>query len=72
MPFDGILEKYAAFGGKYVTSGGDAHSGARYCEKIAEVEKIIKKIRFYIRRLKTPPAYMPDKNNTNRGLTACF
>ena len=43
MPSEDILKKYAALGGKYVTFGSDAHSGARYCEKIAEVEKIIKK-----------------------------
>ena len=43
VPFEDILKKYAAFGGKFVTFGSDAHSVARYSEKITEVEKIINK-----------------------------
>lgn len=43
MPSEDILKKYAALGGKYVTFGSDAHSVARYCENVSEVEKIIKK-----------------------------
>ena len=41
MPFEDILKKYAAFGGKFVTFGSDAHSVERYCENVAEVEKTI-------------------------------
>lgn len=43
MPSEDILKKYIALGGKYVTFGSDAHSVARYCENVSEVEKIIKK-----------------------------
>ena len=46
MPFEDVLKKYAAFGGKLVTFGSDAHSVERYCEKITEVEKIINKYGF--------------------------
>ena len=43
MPSEDILKKYTSLGGKYVTFGSDAHSVARYCENVSEVEKIIKK-----------------------------
>ena len=43
MPFEDILKKYAAFGGKFVTFGSDAHSVERYCENVSEVGKTIKK-----------------------------
>ena len=43
MPSEDILKKYANIGGKFVTFGSDAHSVARYCENVSEVEKIIKK-----------------------------
>lgn len=43
MPSEDILKKYIALGGKYVSFGSDAHSVARYCENVSEVEKIIKK-----------------------------
>lgn len=46
MPFEDILKKYTALGGKYVTFGSDAHSVARYCENAIEVEKIINKYGF--------------------------
>lgn len=46
MPFEDILKKYAAFGGKFVTFGSDAHSVERYCENATEVEKIINKYGF--------------------------
>lgn len=46
MPSEDILKKYAAFGGKFVTFGSDAHSVERCCEKITEVEKIINKCGF--------------------------
>ena len=46
MPSEDILKKYADIGGKFVTFGSDAHSLDRYCEKIAEVEKIINKYGF--------------------------
>lgn len=46
MPSEDILKKYANIGGKFVTFGSDAHSLDRYCEKIAEVEKIINKYGF--------------------------
>lgn len=43
MPSENILKKYTVLGGKYVSFGSDAHSVARYCENVSEVEKIIKK-----------------------------
>lgn len=43
MPSEDILKKYTALSGKYVSFGSDAHSVARYCENVSEVEKIIKK-----------------------------
>ena len=46
MPFEDVLKKYAALGGKFVTFGSDAHSAVRYCENASEVEKIIKKYGF--------------------------
>ena len=46
MPSEDILKKYAAFGGKCVTFGSDAHSVERYCENSPEVETIIKKYGF--------------------------
>ena len=48
MPFTDILEKYAAFGGKNVTFGSDAHSAARYCENADLVENIIKRLNFTV------------------------
>ena len=43
MPSEDILKKYIALGGKYVSFGSDAHSVARYCENVSEIEKTIKK-----------------------------
>ena len=43
MPSEEILEKYVAFGGRFVTFGSDAHSVERYCENASEVGKTIKK-----------------------------